>query len=265
MQKVFYFGVLVLFSFLTACTTSSNPIDISLSETKIEKTGLATNPVVMNLRLTNRNYQDVVIHWDRVERQSVTGWTYELNGNTSNSGTFNVPANSSVNIILSILPNGNAGIGSGDIQFYDPAHQQMTSKTFHYKLTALNEYFRLNLENSANATNYISSSSSSYSHIHHVWVVNDNPVPVRVQWARTKESTIPSPWIIYSKTHKICYGPSVMTDELENIPPMDSVPFKLIFDHNNSSGYGRTTPIFWVKSDSINSVKVQPFTYEVLP
>jgi hypothetical protein len=250
---------------LTACTTSSNPIDISISETNIENTGLASNTVVMSFRVTNRNYQAETIHWDRVETLSVAGWAYDLNGNSSNSGVLNIPANSSVDIIVSIIPNGNVGVGSGTIEFYDPAHQQVSSQTLNYKLTALNEYFRLRLAEPANVTNYISSSDPTYSHIHHVWVINDNPIPVKVQWARTNETNIPSAWVLAAKTHIVCYTPLTMTSQLDNIPPMDSVPFKLIFEHRNSTGYGRATPIFWVDSDSINSVKLQPFTYEVLP
>jgi hypothetical protein len=250
---------------LTACTTSSNPIDISISETNIENTGLASNTVVMSFRVTNRNYQAETIHWDRVETLSVAGWAYDLNGNTSNSGVLNIPANSSVDIIVSIVPNGNAGVGSGTIEFYDPAHQQVSSQILNYKLTALNEYFRLSLAEPANATSYISSSDPSYSHVHHVWVINDNPVPVTVQWARTNEINLPSTWTLSAKTHLVCFTPAIMASELENIPPMDSVPFKLIFDHWNTTGYVRVSPTFWVDTDSINSVKTQPFTYEALP
>jgi hypothetical protein len=264
MQKIVNWGVLSLLLLLTACTTTSNPIDISISETNMEKTGLAANIITMNFSVTNRNSQAATIHWDRVEHLSVSGWAYELNGNTSNSGVLNIPANSSVNIIVSMIANGNIGVGSGTIEFYDPAHQQVSSQTLNYKLTALNEYFRLNLAIPAHKTSYISSSTPTDSHTHHVWLINDNTIPMVVQWARTNEQTIPTTWFIWPKTHDTCYPPSAMISRTI-IPPMDSIPFKLAFHHHSTSGYGRTTPVFWVDTDSMNSVKIQPFTYEVLP
>lgn len=262
MQRILPIGLLVLL--LTACTRPPNPIDISILETNIERIGLAATPSSIQITVTNNNSQEAEIHWNRIENTSIAGSTCKLNGNASNTGTLNIPANTSIDLTLSILPNGNTGVSSGNIEFYDPVYQQTTTKTFNYSFTSLQQYFRLNLAAPANATSYISTSNPTYSHIHHVWIVNDNTTPIQVQWARTKEQSIPTAWILAAKTHENCYIPSAMTHDF-SIPPMDSVPFKLIFDHQNTTGYGRTTPIFWVDTDSLNSVKMQPFTYEVLP
>lgn len=264
MQRIVHFGALAFFLLLTACTVPSNPIDLSISETNIEHIGLSTTLSSIHITVTNNSSQEAEIHWNRIENTSIAGSTYKFNESTSNTGILNIPANSSVDATLCIIPKGNLGMSSGDIEFYDPAHQETTTKTFHYSFTSVNQYFRLNLATPANETNYISSSNAMYSHAHHIWLVNDNTAPVKIQWARTKEQTIPTDWLLAVKTHEICYTPIAMTDDLI-IPPMDSVPFKLIFNHMNNTGYGRATPIFWVDTDSLNSVKIQPLTYEVLP
>lgn len=267
MQTLFNFSPFILLLLAVACNTSnnSNPINITVSETSIEKMGLADNSIIMQVEVTNGTNQAATIHWDHIEQQTVLGWTYELNGSTSNSGTLNIPANTSIGVTLTVIPNGNIGVGMGSIEFYDPMHQQLTSKTVHYKSTALKEYFRLNLANPSNATSYISNSTPTESYIHHVWVINDNTTPIAVHWKRTEESRIPSNWVLAAKTHEICYTPPILSDVFTSIPPMDSVPFKLIFGHHNQTGYGEATPIFWVNTDSSNSVKSQLFTYKVLP
>lgn len=264
MQRIIHFSPLAFFLLLTACTVPSNPIDLSISETNIEHIGLSTTLSSIHITVTNNSSQEAEIHWNRIENTSIAGSTYKLNGSTSNTGILNIPANSSVDATLCIIPKGNLGMSSGDIEFYDPAHQETTTKTFHYSFTSVNQYFRLNLATPANETNYISSSNAMDSHTHHVWLINDNTSPVKIQWARTSEHTNPTNWLISPKTHEICYPPSVMTSSAI-IPPMDSIPLKLTFHHRNTTGYGRTTPIFWVDTDSLNSVKMQPFTYEVLP
>lgn len=265
MHKIINSLALALFLLLSSCHTAPlNLTDFTISETEWEEISLAVNPATASIRITNNNNYTAAIHWDRVENSTVAGWSYEIDGNTSNSGILNIPAQTTISVTFSIAPNGNAGLGDGYIEFYEPAHQQISRKTFNYQLNALNEYFRLSLETAPSFTESLSSSNPQDSYTHHVWVINDNDIPMPVQWARTEESRVPPAWLFYAKTHIVCYMFDAMTDLLDEIPPMDSVPFKLIISHNNVSGQGSSTPVFWVDTDSINSVKSQTFTYEVL-
>lgn len=264
MNKIINLLVAALFLLLNSCNTHLNLADFLISETEWEEISLAVNPVTYSLRITNNNNYTAAIHWDRVENSTVAGWSYEIDGNTTNTGILNIPAQTTISISFSIFPSGNAGSGDGYIEFYEPAHQQLSRKTFNYQLDALNEYFSLKIETTPSFTGALNNSPPQYSYAHYLRVINNNNIPIPVKWARTEENRIPSAWQLAVKTHRICYTPVAMTDLLGIIPPMDTVPFELIFCHNNVSGQGASTPIFWVDTDSINSVKSQTFTYEAL-
>ncbi|BDS11974.1 hypothetical protein [Aureispira anguillae] len=261
MKKTYYYFVLMIFTLLVACTSPPDPVQVSLSETSIAKTGLASNPIMFKVVVKNTSNQDATIEWERTDLQNITGWTYDINGTASSTGRLNILANSSVEVTLTMMPNGKVGKGGGKIDFYDVTNPQLTIQTVQYTFTTLASYFRLNLASAANQTGY-STSVFDYSHL--VWVANDNSTPIRVEWARTNEYRNPAAWYIFPKTNLLCYSSSVIRHYVD-VPPMDSIPFKLGFEHQGVVGSASSTTVFWVDTDSINSVKSQPFSYTVIP
>lgn len=261
MEKTYYWLTWAMFALLVACTPPTNPVQISVPITSVSKVGLASQSVVMKIKVRNTSNQDATIHWERTALQTILGWAYTVDGATASTGTVNIPANSSVEVELGINPNGQAGEGQGILEFYDPLDRQMTSKTVQYTLTALTDYFRLNLASDAHQTGY---SSMEPDYNHQVWVVNDNSIPVRVEWARTQEARNPAVWGVAAKTHLICYAVPVIRDYVD-VPPMDSIPFKICFYHNGVAGTASSRSVFWVATDSLPSVRSQLFTYTVLP
>lgn len=252
-------GVALLFS---ACQTdvTVDPVTVDLSKTTATEMGLASKQKQINVTVKNTTDQEATIQWERTETQSATGWTYDINGSSAASGSLTIGANSSVDVMLKIMPNGNAGVGAGMLKFYDANNQALTMKALTYTMTAVPAFFRLTPQGFASNSVRANDTPTDY----HLWVVNDNSIPVDVQWARTGEASNPSAWQIAVCTDATCYTPAIMTESM-TVNPGDSVDFKMTFDHQATTGNGSATPIFWVAADSANSVLTKTFTHEVTP
>ncbi|BDS13887.1 hypothetical protein [Aureispira anguillae] len=250
--------VAILFSACKPDDVTVDPVTVNLSKTTATEMGLAANDKHMMITVSNTTDQEATIQWERAETQAVTGWTYDVNGSTAASGTLTIPANSSKDVTLIVTPNGTVGVGIGTLKFYDSANQALTMKTFTYTLTTLSSYFRIAPQGFTSQSVRSNDPATDY----HIWVVNDNTVPVDVNWARTNEATNPSTWQIAICTDATCYTPAIMNESM-TVSPGDSVDFKATIDHQLTTGNGGTTPIFWVAADSVNSVLSQELTHEV--
>lgn len=237
-----------------------NPVSITLSTYSVTEQCLSTGNQEILVQVHNPANRIVEVEWKHLKDQTQTGWSYTVNNAAVDVGTLTIPANSSATVSLTITPNGDLGQGIGTVQFYDVVDPVATIQKCVYQLTAIRSYFRV-----VPATAMIGTvpmiTPPGYDYM--MWLVNDNNLPIDVQWARTNES-YPSAWHIFIKTSEVCYPPNVMTDDIM-IPANDSVPFRILFDHQSTVGSGRTIPNFWAKVDSLNSTKNQVVGHSVTP
>lgn len=246
----------------SACEVK-NTVTVELSRTSSTEFGLVTNDKHIRVIVKNTTDQEATIQWDRTETQAVTGWTYDVNGSAAATGTLTIPANTSKEVVLMVTPNGTLGTGSGTLNFYDAADPSLTSKVFSYTLTTLNSYFRIVPQGFTSQSVRMNAPAADY----HLWIINDNTIPLDVQWARTNEASNPAAWEVAICTQggsdSVCYAPTIITENV-TITPGDSMDFKATIDHQATTGNGGTTPIFWIPTDSINSVLSETFTHEVV-
>lgn len=242
-------------------TPAETAVTVSLSEMSSSNTGISTVDKTVSITVSNNSTKDATISWNKTETQSVTGWTYMINGNAATSGTFNILAGATTIIPFVINPNDSIGNGTGNITFYDVIDSSMTSQTFTYDHTSVASWFTLVPIGLMN----LSVASSDPTTDYRIYVNNSNNIPVDVTWEREDYSSNPTGWSILVCTDAACYIPSVITETF-TIAPNTYVDFKLSIDHNsgpNNLGSGGSMAKFYVVADSVNSYKEQAITHEV--
>jgi len=266
MKKIFLIATTLMFLF-SACeqepgiTPTETAVTVSLSQTSSSNTGLSTVDEVVSITVSNNSTKDATISWNRTETQSVTGWTYMVNGNADSSGTLSILAGASTTISFLINPNDSIGNGTGDLTFYDAIDSSTTSQTFSYDYTSIASWFTLIPIGLMN----LSIASSDPTTDYRIYVNNDNNIPVNVTWEREDNSSNPTGWSLLVCTDAACYVPSVITETF-TIAPNTYVDFKLSIDHNfgpSNLGSGGSTAKFYVVADSANSYKEQAIVHEV--
>ena len=86
MKKLFLFSILVAL-FIAACEPAgSTAVTVSLSTSSFTAVGVPTSDTTVTIVVTNSTSQAATINWVRSEGQSVSGWTYMVNGGSAASG-----------------------------------------------------------------------------------------------------------------------------------------------------------------------------------
>lgn len=239
-----------------ACTPTTNPVTVSLSKTTASEIGLTTSTKQVSLTVTNSSTQNATINWERTETTPVTGWTYMVNSGSADNGTLSIAAGASATVTLTIDPHGFAGTGAGTLKFYDSADQNATMKTFTYSYSSLTSYFTLSPVGSMTRTVKANDPSEDY----HVWVINNNTVPVPLVWRSIANASNPSSWVVTICTDTYCAPPHILSNVF-TVAPGDSVDFKATMDHATTMGAGGTTALFFVAADSAASVVSQTVSH----
>jgi len=258
-MKKILMAVLAAATIFSACTTETpDPVVVGLSATSSSDITLPASTKTIQVSVTNSSSEAATINWERAEVTAGPAvWTYMVESSSAMTGTVTIAAGATVDISVMIDPNGAAGSTSGTLTFFDDADKAATTKVFTYSLSTVSSYFTTspigNLNGSVRATD---------PHDYHISVINPNSVPVTLQWARSNESANPAGWSIVVCTDEQCYTESVMTEAISlgpagstaTVPPNDTVDFKATFDPNSVLGNGSTTALFYMTSDSANSV-----------
>lgn len=256
------FAVAAVLTF-TACEPSQppvteTPITVNLSSTSMTTMGLSSNTKSMTLTVSNTESKDATIKWELEPSSTPPGWTTQVNNNSATEGTITVPANGSVDVMLAINPNNNAGSTMGKLEFYDEADESGTKKEFSYEHTALDAYFTLADQGSLSGSSRSQDPPTDYK----IWIINNNSVDVNMRWERTNESANPSAWQLPVCTDALCFTPADLTKPL-TVPAGDSVDFKITVDAQSTTGTGGSTVLFYVPADSANSVVPKVISHQV--
>jgi hypothetical protein len=258
MKKILAALTLIALIF-TACTEETKtPVTVSLSKTTATELGLATNHSHMMITVSNTTSSEATIQWERTETTAVTGWTYNVNGSSTASGTLTIPANGSVEVTLMVIPNGNIGVGAGMLKFYDSEDQAFSMKTFSYTLTTISQYFEVITVSPTSQSVRITDPNTDYK----MKLYNPNTADIAVNWNSTMGAGHPAPWVVNVCDPLTCFGPAIINGDFM-VPAGDSVDFKFTFDHEATLGTGSATVNFYVPTDSILSITSQTVNHTV--
>jgi hypothetical protein len=257
MKKILIALTLIALIF-TACTQQT-PVTVNLSKTTATELSLASSHCNMMITLSNTTDNEATIQWERSETTPVTGWTYNVNGSSVASGTLTIPANGSVNVTLMVTPNGNSGVGTGMLKFYDSEDQALTLQTFSYTLTTVAQYFEIITIHPVSQT---VRTSDSLKTDFTMKVYNPNTSDVTVNWNFTGGVNNPSAWILNVCDPIACYGSDIFAGGFP-ISPGDSADFKFTFNHASTTGSGTATGNLYVPTDSLGSLTSQTVTFNV--
>jgi len=253
MKKILVALTLVALIFTACIEGQNNAVTVNLSKTTATEVGLASSHSNIMITVSNSTANEATIQWERVETAAVTGWTYNVNGNSTASGVLTIPANGSVDVTLMVMPNGNAGVGSGMLKFYDAADQTLTEQTFNYTLTTVSQYFEVI---TVDPTSQTIRTSSNPETDYKMKVYNPNASDITLNWYTTVDASNPSNWGINVCDPSACLPPEDIDGNFP-VPAGDSVDFKFTFKHNATSGNGTATANFFVATDSIGSMASQ--------
>ena len=262
MKNLFAAVVMTALLLVGACDTTEvvDPVTVTLDKNNVSEMGLASSSKTFELTVSNTSSTEATINWEHTPgATNPSAWTYMINGVSVASGSFVLAAESDVTISVMVMPGATSGEGDGALVFYDASNQSETSTTFNYTYSAVDAYFDIITAGFTTQSVRVSDPDTDY----HLWVKNNNNVEVTVDWMRTNESSNPSEWMIAVCTDATCYTPAIVQETI-TIAPGDSVDFKTTFSHVSTAGNGTSTPIFYVSSDSANSVyNSVTFTNEV--
>jgi hypothetical protein len=252
MKNLFAAVVLAALLLVGACDTAEviDPVTVSLDKNSVTELGLASSSKTFELIVSNTSPNEATVNWEHTPgTMNPSAWTYMINGATATSGSFVLASEASVTISVMVMPGATVGDGDGELVFYDASNQSETSMSFNYTYSAIAAYFEIAAAGFTTQSVRVSDPDSDY----HLWVKNTNNIPVTVDWMRTNESANPSEWMIAVCTDATCYTPAIVQESM-TIAAGDSVDFKTTFSHVSTVGNGTSTPIFYVSSDSANSV-----------
>lgn len=258
MKKILAALTLIALIF-TACTEETKtPVTVNLSKTTATELSLENSHSHMVVTVSNTTANEATIQWERTETTAVTGWTYNVNGNSTASGTLTIPANGSVDVTLMVMPNGNAGAGAGMLKFYDAEDQALSMKTFSYTVTTISQYFELITISPTSQSVRPSDPDTDYK----MRVYNPNTADVTVNWFSKMDTNNPSSWIVNVCDPFTCFGPAIV-DGTFPVPAGDTVDFKFTFNHASTNGNGGATANFFIATDSTASLTSQTVNHTV--
>ncbi|BDS14244.1 COG1470 family protein [Aureispira anguillae] len=229
---------------------------LTLSPNSMNAVGRATQTV--DITVANTSNQAATINWIRTETQAVNGWTYSVDGSLATSGSLTILANSSVIVTFEINANGYAGNGVGKIAFYDSLFQANTTQYFSYDFLAIDTWFVLRPVGLMTRSVMINDPDTDY----HLWVINNNSIPVDVRWRRNDNGSNPTAWTSAICTDAICWAPSIISERM-TIAPNDSVDFKYTLGHQATVGTGGATLEFYAPTDRTYSHRSQIVNHTV--
>ena len=246
--KIFSFLILIALVF-GACQEEVEPVTVSLSQTETSGMFLSSDMnKSVTVSITNNESNAAEITWERVVTNEPTGFTYMVNGTANMSGTVTVAAGATVDVTLMVHPNGNTGLASGTIQFYDEADKATTMKTYTYSLRSITEWF------TATAVGLLTDSDRAINvKDYYIDVANPNPDTVWVTWEKV-ENTLPIGWNIAVCTDAVCWDPSVYTEEMPIAPNGGTVAFKATIDPAGNQGTCSMDAKFYVADDMASSL-----------
>jgi hypothetical protein len=257
MKKILAALTLIALIF-TACTEPDTPVTVNLSRTTATE---VTTPNVhshMMLTVSNTTTNETTIEWEHTETTPVAGWTYNVGGSFASSGALTIPANGSVDVMLMVIPNGNAGTGTGTLKFYDSKDQALSMKTFTYSVTTISQYFEVITTTPTSQSIRVNDSITDYK----MKLYNPNAADITVNWNSMMDASNPSAWVINVCDPLTCFGPAIIDGDFL-VPAGDSVDFKFTFNHVATSGLGSATANFHVATDSLFSLTSQTVNHTV--
>ena len=245
--KIFSFLILIALVF-GACQEEVEPVTVSLSQTETSGMFLSSDMnKSVTVSITNNESNAAEITWERVVTNEPTGFTYMVNGTANMSGTVTVAAGATVDVTLMIHPNGNTGLASGMIQFYDAVDKAGTMQTYTYSLRAITEWF------TATAVGLLTDSDRANNvKDYYIDVANPNLGTVWVT-GRMVNNTFPTGWQPIIATHLTC---CTIQEYILDMPvaPNSTTQFKITIHPNGVVGNGTVDVLFFVGGDSTNTV-----------
>lgn len=257
MKKIFLATILIAF-FCAACTPEfTDPATISLSDYQVDEYCHSANSKTIVIELSNATGRAVELEWKHSDEEA--GWSYTVNGSAANlGGIIRMEARSIERFSLTITPNGNIGNVTGKIAFYDVENTSAALQICSYSLTSFASYFRVSPVGAmSGSASIVNGATTNYR----MAMINDNAVPVNVQWERMNE-VLPNSWEV--SVTPWCLAPSIVRGEFI-IPANSSIQFGLIFHDQSTLGAGESTATFWVEEDRPNSIKRQQVEHSVVP
>lgn len=251
-------GLTLIALIFTACTETETPVTVNLSKTTATELTTINTHSHMMIMVSNTTDNEATIQWEHEETTPVSGWTYNVNGSSSASGTLTIPANGSVDVMLMVIPNGNAGTGAGMLKFYDSNDQALSMKTFSYTVTTVSQYFELITISPTSQSVRPSDPDTDYK----MRVYNPNGSEINVNWASAMDASNPASWLINVCDPFTCFGADVV-DGTFPIAAGDTVDFKFTFNHVSTSGNGAATANFFIATDSTASLTSQTVNHTV--
>lgn len=244
----------------TACTETDTLVTVDLSRTTATEVTTPNTHSHMMLKVSNTTANEATIQWEHTETTSVVGWTYNVGGSFASSGALTIPANGSVDVMLMVIPNGNAGTGAGALKFYDSKDQALSMKTFTYSVTTVSQYFEVITTTSTSQTIRPSDPPETD---YKMKLYNPHAADITVNWNSVMGAGHPAPWVVNVCDPLTCFGPAIIDGDFL-VPAGDSVDFKFTFQHVSTSGTGAATANFYVATDSLFSLTPQTVTHTVL-
>lgn len=254
-----YLSIFIIGLIISSCSPTLSPIDFSLEVESYTGIGVTMSSKRIPITILNNSKRDITIHWERVESKSMNGWTYTMNNSQALEGLLTIPENKTITIYLNIESDQVEGDVEGEIIFFDSENKPLTLKTFKYSFVTSSSLFSINPVGLMSRTvrNFVSNTD------YHIWVRNDNELPVEVHWEKMDQVANPAAWEIAVCTDLLCFTPNIIHETMI-IEPHDSVDFKATISHYGILGTGGTNILFYDKSDSLATLLTQVISETVI-
>jgi hypothetical protein len=247
MKKIFLALIVITAFMFGACTREVVPVTVSLSQNAVSEMFLSSvNSKTVVVSIENTTNDDAEINWEREAIDNPAGFTYMVNGAAAMSGVLTVVAGESIDVMLMVHPNGNTGLASGSIKFYDSRDMDQTIQTYTYSLRSITEWFTISANGLLTNSNKASSDADYY-----INVVNPNPEAVGITWR--KVDAFDSNWQSTVCTNGNCCLPVDYSKDMA-VGPNETVNFKMTIRPNGVVGNGTVDALFFVPADSTNTV-----------
>ena len=259
-------SIIALAILFSACKTTS-PLSISIDKDNFTNTVSFTSTQTLSSTITNTTNDNGSIAWALTETSTITGATYtiSIDGNTQTgaSGTFDIAANKTVEIIVIFKANGTVGNWASAISLTDQGNSKLLS-TINYNLTASSlppapsfSISQTTASGSASISGLSFTADTKYRTIINNLTSND----LVVTWYREDApASNPSAWT-YATCDLQCLQQS---SNSYTIPADTSLPLDAMFFHEQNIGSGSLTTHIYLDSDSIGTVQTFTASHSVI-
>ncbi len=225
--------------FFTACQPDEPAtFSVEVTPTSFSETISPTGTKVMTANLKNESTVSGTVDWSFTETSMVAGWTYSIVvGNTqqsSTTGSFELVAGGSIDLTISAMPNGTAGVGKAELSLKNGSD---ALETISYTVDAVAAAAKFSLStNNEGGTDNKNAPKVEYKSK----VKNLTNSDLNLTWTRVNDSNTPGGWNVDVCDIVQCYAPFVNTADF-TIPANGEFDLKIGFNASGTPGTGAAT------------------------